>query len=190
MNIESQDLYGRVGNLNKYQGRKILFDKIILHPSFNGTLYLYDIAVLLLNKPIELSANIQPAPLVIVGPRFTSGYAIIVGWGDIEKDNETAYLHSAEVRLVNPKRKWMNSPGIKTTGQEILTATPGVALLNGDSGSPLIKYDYSGQHVVIGVLSGSYAVANDAFIYMSTSVHHDFIASNCRGVIVYHVFNG
>ncbi|XP_067137166.1 trypsin epsilon-like [Centruroides vittatus] len=188
--VEVRDLYGRVGNVNKHLGRRILFDRIIYHPSYNGTQYLNDIAVMLLNKPIELSLNIQPAALAAVGLRFTSGYAVFVGWGYIKKGERTSYLHWADVQLVNPKRGWMKYPGVKTTGREILTATPGKALMNEDSGSPLIKYDNSGQHVVIGVLSGGYPVVNKAAIYMSTSVYHDFIAKNSLGVLVYHVFKG
>ncbi|XP_067137174.1 granzyme B(G,H)-like [Centruroides vittatus] len=188
--FEIGDLYGRVGNVNKFKGHKILFDRKILHPSYNGTRFLHDIAVLLLNSPIQNLLNVQPTALAGLNQRFISGNAIFVGWGRIGpcEKNRTAFLHWAEVKLVDPKDGWITNPRYKTTGQEIMTVTPGKASMRGDSGSPLIIKDNSGQHVVIGILSGGYNVVNKADVYMSTSVYHDFIASNSLGAVVYHVF--
>ncbi|XP_023214811.1 achelase-1-like [Centruroides sculpturatus] len=187
--VDIRDLSGRVGNVNKFKGHKILFDRKILHPSYNGTRFLHDIAILLLNCPIQNLLNVQPTALAGINQRFTSGNAIVIGWGRTGpgEEHRNAFLRWAEVNLVDPKDGWITNPRYKITGKEIMTVTPGVASMRGDSGSPLIIKDNSGQHVVIGVSSGGHNAVNKADVYMSTSVYHDFIANNSRGVLVYHV---
>ncbi|XP_023216830.1 uncharacterized protein LOC111619352 [Centruroides sculpturatus] len=122
---------------------------------------------------------------------------MLVGWrriGTSEK-NETAYLHWAEVRLMNPYEERISFYNMKITGQEIIAVTPGMVPMKGNCGSPLIMKTRLGNDVVIGVLSRSgndnserniYISIPD--IYMSTSVYHDFIASNSPDVLRYYVF--
>ncbi|XP_023223258.1 uncharacterized protein LOC111624598 [Centruroides sculpturatus] len=169
-----KDIYGRIGDVNKNAGKKVLFRRRIIHGRYNPKEYNNnDIALLILAHRIN---DISPIALVRKDLTFTEGHATLVGWGNIgfKKDDKTDLLQVAEVNLVDPKyvaRKF----DYELTYKEITTVSSRVIGMKGDSGSPLIKRDALNRPVLIGILSNGGNNTGKPDVYMSTSVHYSFI---------------
>ncbi|XP_023211098.1 venom peptide isomerase heavy chain-like [Centruroides sculpturatus] len=181
-----KDYYGRIGDVNKNRGKKVLFRKRIIHSRYNSEKFYNDIALLILTHSIN---NISPIALVGKNVRFTQGSATFVGWGRIGYNDRTDLLHVAKVNLVDPiyvGRKF----DYELTYKEITTLSSRVKALEGDSGSPLIKRDASKKPVLIGILANGGHNIKQPDIYMSTSFHHNFIKTHSVGRLTYlHVQN-
>ncbi|XP_023228038.1 venom peptide isomerase heavy chain-like [Centruroides sculpturatus] len=176
-----KDYYGRIGDVNKNAGKKVLFRKRIIHSRFNPKRFNNDIALLILARSIN---NISPIALVGKNVRFTKGSATFVGWGDIGFNDETDLLQVAKVKLVDPTYVACEF-NYELTYKEITTLSSRVVAMEGDSGSPLIKRDASKRPVLIGILSNGGNFTKEPDIYMSTSVYHDFIKTHSVGHLTY-----
>ncbi|XP_023231355.1 duodenase-1-like [Centruroides sculpturatus] len=174
-----KDYYGRIGDVNKNAGKKVLFRRRIKHPRYDSKTHNNDIALLILARRIN---KISPIPLVGKDLTFTEGHATLVGWGNIglKENDETDLLKVGKVKLVDPKyvaRKFH----YKLTYKEITTKSSRVKAMKGDSGSPLIMRDTLKRPVLIGILSYGGNNTKEPDVYMSISVHHDFIKTHSVG---------
>ncbi|XP_023228063.1 chymotrypsin-1-like isoform X2 [Centruroides sculpturatus] len=178
-NYKVKDYYGRIGDVNKNAGKKVMFRRRIKHPHYDSETLHNDIALLILAHRIN---KISPIALVGKDLTFTEGDATLVGWGDIgfKKNDKTDLLQVAKVNLVEPKyvaRKFH----YKLTNKEITTVSSRVIGMKGDSGSPLIMRDALKRPVLIGILSYGENNTGKPDVYMSISVHHDFIKTHIVG---------
>ncbi|XP_023213954.1 venom protease-like [Centruroides sculpturatus] len=180
---EIENYYGRIGDTNKYKGRKLLFRSKMIHPRYNSRENHDDIAVLIVKYYVE---NISPITLPGKNLRFTNGYAKFVGWGNIgyNEEDDTDILRVADVMLVRPKLV-ERLFDITLTNGVIVTMTPGTIAMKGDSGSPLIITDAVKGQILIGILSSGGTRTNEPDIYMSTSFYYDFIQSRTFGRLKY-----
>ncbi|XP_067134108.1 trypsin-like protease [Centruroides vittatus] len=139
------------------------------------------------SNAVEHSSNVQPIALLRDNKVVSSGDAMLIGWGRIgtSQDDVSECLHSAEVRIVDPEDESLDAYDIRITGKEIITITPGVISMKGDSGSPLIIKDDSGRDIVIGLLSRGGNDVNEPDIYMSTCAYSTFIRRNTVGNLTY-----
>ncbi|XP_023231352.1 venom serine protease Bi-VSP-like [Centruroides sculpturatus] len=182
---EMVDLFGRIGDVNKFRGEKILFAKRILHPDYVPGIFYNDIALLILLTRIDDISTIALPPRNL---KFTKGYATFAGWGltGQSKRDKTSFLRVSKVNIVDPQEP-SNKFNFTSTGKEIMTVTPGVHGMNGDSGSPLMirEHNQSGRYIIIGVLSSCSTDDHEPDVYMSTSAYFDFIHNNTIGTPIY-----
>ncbi|XP_023227549.1 chymotrypsin-2-like [Centruroides sculpturatus] len=177
-----EDLEGRICDVNKFNGKLVYFDRKVLHPDFQRT-NINDIGLLILNHSICDLCDINPIALPARRRSFVRGYAKMVGWGWIgpNRRDKTINLIVADVRLIDP-RPYKYFFNITLTGKEILTKTPGIRAMPGDSGSPLIYTDDCGNQLLIGVMSGGVHDDEEApDIFASTSAYYHFIKENSVG---------
>ncbi|XP_023236100.1 suppressor of tumorigenicity 14 protein-like [Centruroides sculpturatus] len=86
-----EQFYGIIGHKDKFLGKKVHFKKLIAHPHFVGTTFLFDIGLLILNSAVSLSSSplVPPYVQTIALPRtnieFYSGTAVTAGWGNTGK---------------------------------------------------------------------------------------------------------
>ncbi|XP_067134067.1 clotting factor G beta subunit-like [Centruroides vittatus] len=179
------DLFGRIRNVNKYRGEKIKFASRILHPDYVPGIFYNDIALLILQTGIN---NISPIALPPRNLEFTKGDATFAGWGltGRRKGDKTSFLRFAKVNVVDPQQP-SNKFNFTSTGKEIMTVTPGVHGMNGDSGSPLMitEQNQLGRYILIGVLSSCSTDDHEPDVYMSTSAYFDFIQNKSIGTPTY-----
>ncbi|XP_023244553.1 mast cell protease 1-like [Centruroides sculpturatus] len=174
------DYYGRIDDVNKYKGKKIMFGKRCIHPDHVPGDNLHDIALLILQDPIE---DIFTIALPGRNVMFTKGLAVFAGWGKTSLDTgeyDNNFLRVAEVNLIDPKSV-DRSFHISVTGEQIITETFGVKATKGDSGSPLIIIDDSRRRILIGILTNPNNDINKPDIYISTSAHYNFINASSVG---------
>ncbi|XP_067123887.1 trypsin-1-like isoform X2 [Centruroides vittatus] len=188
-----EHFYGTVGHKDKFLGKKVHFEKLIPHQHFDGTLFLFDIGLLILNSAISLSSSPSVSPYVqtIALPRtnieFYSGTAVMAGWGNTGKkwNDTTRYLKAASVNIVNASDTIYKDNPYYLTESTILTQKDGVSMMPGDSGAPLIYQESDGRRVQIGVLSTSQWISGGINVFVSTSFFLDFIKENCEGKITF-----
>ncbi|XP_023231329.1 venom peptide isomerase heavy chain-like [Centruroides sculpturatus] len=176
-----KDYYGRIGDVNKNAGKKVLFRRRIIHGRYNSENYNNDIALLILARSIN---NISPIALVGKNVRFTKGSATLIGWGRIGFNERTDLLHVAKVNLVDPIYVACKF-GYELTYKEITALSSRVKAISGDSGSPLIMRDALKRPVLIGIFANGGHNTGEPDIYMSTSFHHDFIKTHSVGRLTY-----
>ncbi|XP_023230425.1 venom peptide isomerase heavy chain-like [Centruroides sculpturatus] len=178
-----KDYYGRIGNVDKQAGKRVLFRRRIIHGRYDSKTLHNDIALLILARSIN---NISPIALVGKNLRFTKGSATFVGWGrtGIKKDDRTDLLRVAKVNFVDPKYVGRNFD-YELTYKEITTMSSRVKGMKGDSGSPLIKRDASKRPVLIGILSSGGDNIREPDVYMSISFYHHFIKTHSVGRLTY-----
>ncbi|KAM4808216.1 acrosin-like [Rhinophrynus dorsalis] len=168
---------------NEVQIRKIA--EKIQHEYYNPSTERNDVALLLLDKPIEFSDYIQPACLpgkTAIMSRMTDCY--ISGWGLTKEDAQEAadVLQEAKVNMISPGQcnstYWYNG----AVGEYNLCAgypQGGVDSCQGDSGGPLMcKRKTETLYSVVGVASwgAGCAQAQSPGIYSSTLYYLTWIS--------------
>ncbi|XP_023210510.1 trypsin-1-like [Centruroides sculpturatus] len=138
-----ENLFGRIGNNNKYLGTKISFSKKIEHPKYIGRNVDHDIELLILQDDITDFHLCQPMPIPIPLPRelteYSSGSATIVGWGDVEESQieDEACLRAAYVDFVDHKGWTLEDEPIDDS--VIITHKEDTSAMPDDSGGPIIR---------------------------------------------------
>ncbi|XP_023244033.1 trypsin-3-like [Centruroides sculpturatus] len=180
----TEQLLGTVGHKDKYVGTTVRFSEKIVHPDFRKQLFFYDIALLILNSTAILPSIVKPIALPSVNRKYTSGTALMVGWGRIGKDS-SRFLKMASVNIVNVNDTVYKGQSIYMTEYVILTRQNGASIMPGDSGGPLIYENNDGVRIEIGVSSTSQMKPGGVNIYVSTSYFIDFIKQNCVGDLTF-----
>lgn len=124
-----------------------IVSKMIVHPDYNGEVAPHDIAVLILQLPLEFNINVKPVSLSIVTP--VPGVATLYGHGKNETGDITDQLLTADLNIImlDECDRHMNEilgegHELDLTGPNLCTAgSPdgGLGACNGDSGGPLFK---------------------------------------------------
>lgn len=118
--------------------------QIIIHPLYNPSKIMNDVALVRLNQKLEFSEHIQPAKLPSNNAyqTFTNSPAVISGWGKIA-DNGTVvrHLQYGYVTILDLNTCMTSyNPGVVTQGNICLdNKKAGVSSCNGDSGGPLVS---------------------------------------------------
>lgn len=127
---------------------------IHVHPAFNGSTLVNDVALIQLRKPID---SVAPAALLDGGD---SGYLRtgrlfdVIGWGNTGLEGEAAapaVLQTVKTPFVPFKTCREAYPGLQP-GTSICAGTEGIDSCQGDSGGPLLVQRRK-QWTVLGVVS-------------------------------------
>ncbi|XP_064187782.1 transmembrane protease serine 9 isoform X1 [Anguilla rostrata] len=130
--------------------------RVILHPSYNGTSMDFDVALLELSVPAPQSYTIQPVCLPAPTHRFLStAECYITGWGAQNEGGSLASLLQKAAVSVIEQHECRQAYGNGLTPSMVCagSAEGGRDTCMGDSGGPLTCREPSGQWFVAGVTS-------------------------------------
>ncbi|XP_003745882.1 venom protease-like [Galendromus occidentalis] len=137
---------------------------VIIHPDYeNLNVDSYDVAILVLDKPVEYQANIMPICLPQPNQSFLGKLATVSGWGRVFPDHEVRsnHLQSIQVPIIGNGlcRKWLRSRG-KYAGINADHVCAGYEAggrdsCRGDSGGPL-TYQMKGRWYLVGIVSAGF----------------------------------
>jgi len=162
---------------------------VVIHPNWNGTIFLADIALLQLSAPVKLSDRVQLISLPSnVDPAIWPAQgvsAVVSGWGTTAF-NETVsnQLNSATVSiLAGPGINLCGSYGSSFQANDDICAgasSGGVDTCQGDSGGPLVVTE-GGIPLLAGVTSVGNECGLPSFpgIYTRLTTYADWI----RGIV-------
>jgi len=159
--------------------------QIIMHASYNASTTDYDIALLKLASPANLTTGVQIIPLATTANNsalYTAGTSLTVsGWGTTSSGGATSrYLRKVNVPVVaNASCNTMYGGGI--TARMMCagdTVNGGEDSCQGDSGGPLIGQQ-NGSYVQVGVVSWGNGCAEAAYpgVYTNVANLHAWVAA-------------
>ncbi|XP_064471750.1 testisin-like isoform X2 [Ornithodoros turicata] len=163
--------------------------QIRIHPNFRFTPQAdrYDVAVLVLDRPVVYKPNIMPICLPPKDADFVSRIAVAAGWGALEPGSKVRPRVLQHVHVpVLPNQvceTWHRRQGINIRiHDEMLCAgyeRGGKDSCQGDSGGPLMLNHY-GVYYLIGIVSAGYSCAKNyqPGIYHRVSSSSDWISSS------------
>ncbi|KAL1415619.1 hypothetical protein MTO96_006664 [Rhipicephalus appendiculatus] len=163
--------------------------QIRVHPDFRFTPQAdrYDVAVLVLDRPVTYRANVLPICLPPKDAQFVARVAEAAGWGALEPGSKVRprVLQHVHVPVLPNEvcENWHRRQGINIRiHDEMLCAgyeRGGKDSCQGDSGGPLMMNDY-GVYYLIGIVSAGYSCAKNyqPGIYHRVSSSSDWISSN------------
>eukprot|EP00804_Cyclotella_cryptica_P009154 CCRYP_003219-RA/>CCRYP_003219-RA protein AED:0.11 eAED:0.11 QI:116/1/1/1/0.5/0.2/5/1047/658 len=197
-------------DLNSLSGEELSVDYVLVHPNYDNTTYVNDIALIFLSEPSSLVTEFPllnndasvPAP---------GDLAHTMGWGDTTQDIETQVLSDVLLETdlsimsnedcIEMIESFYDSIGLGDFlallfGIQILdfdsktmicALEPGQDACQGDSGGPLIlKGSSTGQDVLIGVVSWGHGCgeASQPGVFSRVSDAFDWISTSiCSGSI-------
>ncbi|XP_014261431.1 chymotrypsin-2-like [Cimex lectularius] len=142
--------------LDGTESRFVTKNDVVAHPDYDPVDVKNDIALIFLNRPVQLSVYVSPVQLP------TSNYVenvdgYLTGWGRTSDSSKKAakVLQYAKMELL-PLYKCMyywNSLGIPVDSSQICTKYVGTASCNGDSGGPLVVMEQNGAYTQVGIVS-------------------------------------
>ncbi|OQR70059.1 serine proteinase stubble-like [Tropilaelaps mercedesae] len=163
--------------------------QIRVHPNFQFTPQAdrYDVAILVLDRPVQYRENIMPICLPEKGADFTGRTATVAGWGAIEPGSKLRprTLQNVQVPVMRNEQceRWHRRQGINLRiHAEMMCAGyefGGRDSCQGDSGGPLMFSD-NGVWYLIGVVSAGYSCAKQyqPGIYHRVASSSDWISAN------------
>uniref|UniRef100_A0A1B6DWJ8 Peptidase S1 domain-containing protein n=1 Tax=Clastoptera arizonana TaxID=38151 RepID=A0A1B6DWJ8_9HEMI len=158
--------------------------QIIRHEDYSNITYRHDIALLVLDKPMEYNTYMQPICLPPPGPRFSNITAVVTGWGTISFGGP-----SSAVLLEVPVPVWEQEQCVKAFAQIIYDTCMCAAAYEGgkdscqgDSGGPLTMQNEDGRWSIIGVVSwgNGCARAGSPGVYTRVNDYLDWIVLNMQ----------
>lgn len=189
-NLEPQDIKILVGghNLAEGDGRRISVKRIVVHPYYDGTRYINDIALIELEEP----AGVETLPLFEGQDDLAGENAIAIGWGSMSSDrNSPSYPNTRQQVTLPIAEQWLCNATYGSLVKEsmICAGVPegGKDSCQGDSGGPLVVYDESNWKLA-GITSWGVGCAQPGKfgVYTRASSYIDFIRdyvpaeNNCR----------
>ncbi|XP_053958187.1 trypsin-1 [Anastrepha ludens] len=162
--------------------RKVI--QTIVHPQYDQTKIINDIALLKLDSPIQFTSNIRPVCLPNLNHNFNNKDAVVAGWGLIKEGGVTSnYLQETTVPIISNQQCRQTRYKNKITDVMLcagLVQTGGKDACQGDSGGPLIVNE--GRFKLAGVVSFGFgcAQANAPGVYTRVSKFVDWIQTNTR----------
>ncbi|XP_059490933.1 brachyurin-like [Neocloeon triangulifer] len=176
-------------NSNSQGYTEIRVSQAIVHPLFDISKLDYDLAMLVLERAITPSLNINPMLL----PRRTFNTdligktATLSGWGKINDDPSgslNSNLLKVTVPIVNNQDCFDAYGAVYVNERKVCVSTNGglIGACYGDSGSPLIYYDaVNGETVQVGTMSFGAAqgcTAGFPTMYTRITSYTQWIADN------------
>ncbi|XP_071546999.1 serine protease snk-like [Panulirus ornatus] len=142
-------------------------EEVIDHPEYNGYLTYYDISLLRLSKPAELTSRVLPACLPLKPDVVDSKELTVAGWGRtsfgahelsqvlLKVNVPVVSLLECQFRLFRHQDLFRAPKGIMV--DQLCAGEKGRDSCKGDSGGPLIDQVSRGgskcEHTVVGVVS-------------------------------------
>ena len=183
-----------IAELNSHEGETRRIAKITIHPEYNGKRFRNDVAVLLLDAPVDVTkylairpANHGDAPLEAPGTMLT-----VTGWGSIrqhvagkKRNKPPKYSHGLREVAVpvvaddECSRVYRRKHGGKYNAEAMICAgQTGRDSCSGDSGGPLFTETPEG-FVQVGIVSwgSGCAAPGRPGIYTRVSAVDDFVRS-------------
>ncbi|XP_037959904.1 trypsin-1 [Teleopsis dalmanni] len=162
--------------------RKVI--QTIIHPSYDQTRIVNDIALLKLDSPIPLTSTVRPVCLPTASHNFDNRDAIVAGWGLVKEGGVTSnFLQEATVPIISNQQ--CRATRYKDKIAEVmlcagLVKQGGKDACQGDSGGPLIVNE--GRFKLAGVVSFGFGCAqpNAPGVYTRVSKFVDWIQRNTR----------
>ncbi|XP_015783558.1 brain-specific serine protease 4 isoform X1 [Tetranychus urticae] len=160
-----------------------------LHPNFRFTPQAdrYDVAVLVLDRPVQYRDNIKPICLPQKGANFLGRGAFVAGWGALQAGSKLRpkVLQHVNVPVIdnNVCEVWHRRRGINIRIHDEMMCAGyefgGRDACQGDSGGPLMLNEY-GVWYLIGIVSAGYSCAKQyqPGIYHRVSSSSDWISAN------------
>ncbi|CAD7012597.1 trypsin-7 [Ceratitis capitata] len=156
--------------------------KIIIHEKFDKITDDYDIALIILASPIQLSSKAQIIPLAEKNPQ-TGQNALVTGWAPVSKDGPTLnQLQSVDVQIISKKdciSQYKNRD--KITDRMICggVRSGSRGTCGGDAGGPLA---YNGT--LVGVVSWGVGCGEHGFpgVYASVAKLRNWINEQTKNI--------
>jgi len=182
-----EELFVRVGDTilaTEFEAEAYTYgvDEIIEHPNYDPVTYSHDISILVLDDYVDLNSHPNIKPACLFPKPYTSGEAIVSGWGEISSPG-TRVSHLREVNVnvfANGDCGSMNSE----MDDSMLCAgymAGGKDACQYDSGGPLIAHaHFEKSYSLTGVVSWGYGCADpDSLgIYANVSKFYEWISQN------------
>ncbi|KAL0878963.1 hypothetical protein ABMA27_003952 [Loxostege sticticalis] len=138
-------------------GTRISTTQVFMHPQYNPTNLVNDIAMIYLPRPVQLSASIRPVQLPWQIESFAGQWAVATGFGKTSDAQQGASPWQSTVNLqvislaqcLNIVPHWANSVVDSTI---CTSGAGGVGVCGGDSGGPLV-INRHGQTILVGISS-------------------------------------
>ncbi|GBL77167.1 Serine proteinase stubble [Araneus ventricosus] len=164
-------------------------DEVKVHPKFRFTPQAdrFDVAVLLLDRPVEYKFNMRPICLPEKGTDFLGSIGYAAGWGALEPGSKLRpkILQYVPVPIINNQmcEGWHRRRGINIVIFDEMVCAGyeygGRDSCQGDSGGPLM-INYFGIWYLVGIVSAGYSCAKQfqPGIYHRVSSTSDWISTN------------
>lgn len=139
-----------VTDLTSFYAPRASVSQIIVHPKYNPSTYLNDIALVKLSSPLTWSDNRQPIIITDMDNYATSTPAVVSGWGQRSTTSGSSslqqlYAGNIHITSANRDSEWRYS--------ELQSHIESVAPFYGDSGGPVtINESYTGD-LLVGLVS-------------------------------------
>ncbi|XP_076593455.1 chymotrypsinogen A-like [Chaetodon auriga] len=143
--------YDRQHNSEPIQVKSIA--KAITHPDYNPDDFDYDITLLKLSSPVQMTPRVAPVCLASSSTSIASGTrCVTTGWGMTGESLSARYLQQTALPVISSdqcKRFWGYT---RITDAMICAGASGVSSCQGDSGGPLVC-ENSGVWTLVGIVS-------------------------------------
>lgn len=145
---------------------------ISVHPSYNDTLKINDLAVIKLSAPLKASVTVGLCCLATQSSTPEVGStAVLIGWGRTSpSSNFSDTLQQATVEIVNPSLCDYTS----VTDHQVCTGNTTSVACYGDSGSPLMT-QINGLWTCMGVVNLGLLTCDSYVVYTRVSHYSLFI---------------
>jgi len=186
---------GRTDLSSDNEGEEIRVEKEIRHPNYSTSTDEYDIALLLLSRPVQVLTR-EDMVRINADESFPSPGVMsrTMGWGDTDPDDSKTKvsldLQEVDLPIISNSEcrdaegtvdGWSDSYRDYIYESMICTFRPGQDACQGDSGGPLIVPGSSAsQDILIGVTSWGIGCATRVFpgVFARVSMAYDWIAEN------------
>ncbi len=169
-----------IGAHSKSDGKPIVSESIISHPSYDSTLFLNDIALVYLSEEVVEKPYVKISPdmvnhagtsMTVIGFGLTDQYDYFSGSSYLQRTN-VEYMDSGLCRLAYPKE-------IIDAGMMCASSKDGNDSCGGDSGGPLLltPSDNPMDDSLVGIVSWGYGCGDSRYpgIYTRISRYYDWI---------------
>nr|ADR74382.1 prophenoloxidase-activating enzyme 2a [Penaeus monodon] len=161
-------------------------EQVVLHPSFNKRApESDDIALIRLNRRVQLNAGVHPICLPAAGLNvgsFLNGRdAIVIGWGHTERGRDTQVLQKVSLPFVDLGTcKRIHAGETLVNEQVCFGGRAGQDSCNGDSGGPLFLNAVPGT--ILGIVSKGGACGSPGVpaIYTDVASYRGWIVQNLK----------
>jgi len=156
----------------------------IEHPNYDSENSDYDIAILILCKPLTFRKEVSPVCLPdLPGSSYDNVLATVSGWGALESGgygpNELMEVNVTTITNAACNRDY----GGEILDSMICAKDSGKDACQGDSGGPLITWESGNFYSLIGVVSWGYGCASPFYpgVYARVTEMLDFIGDYLEG---------
>ncbi|XP_014085764.2 trypsin-1 [Bactrocera oleae] len=166
---------------------------ITTHPKYNARTYDNDIAIIQLDKPVEMTELLHPVCMPTPGKSFKGETAVVTGWGAIKVGGPTAdTLQEVQVPIMSQEDCRKSRYGATRITDNMLCAGFDEGKKDscqGDSGGPLhVVASGTREHQIAGVVSWGEGCAKAGFpgVYARVNRYGTWIKTVTRNACLCH----